>query len=360
MANLINYKCPNCGGIVEFDSALQQMKCPYCDSVFSIADFEEKEAILNNAQADDFEIETSGSEWSSSEDSQFGLYHCETCGAEIIADETTAATHCPYCDNPIILTGRVAAELKPDLIIPFRLDKKAAKQALKKHISGRKLLPRVFSSENHLDEIKGVYVPFWLFDTEADVSSSYEMTRTRTWTDSRYQYTETKNYHADRAGTMYFDNVPVDGSSKMDDDLMDSLELYDFSNAVEFKTAYLAGYFANRYDVSSEECKSRAKRRIFRTAEEQLDRTVTGYDSVRQIGGTAYLKNTKVKYALLPVWIMNTSWRGKNYIFAMNGQTGKFVGNLPIDKGRYWKYRLLYGLGIGGGLFALTALAQML
>lgn len=357
MAEIIEYKCPKCGGIVEFDSSSQKMKCPYCDSVYNIEEFSSNESILENAKEDDFEYSDSGSSWSDQEDS-YGLYHCESCGAEIIADETVASMHCPYCDNPIVLTGRLAGELKPDLIIPFKLDKKAAKEALENHLKGKKLLPKVFTAQNHLDEVKGIYVPFWLFDTEADVSASYKMEKIRTWTDSQFQYTETDEYHADRSGTMSFSNVPVDGSIKMDDDLMESLEAYDCSDAVPFKTAYLAGYCANRYDVSAEECKKRAKKRVFESACSALDSSITGYDSVSKIRGTANLRNTKVKYALFPVWILNTSWRNNKYTFAMNGQTGKFVGNLPIDKGLYWKYRFLYALGIGGGLFALSYLFQ--
>lgn len=358
MAKLIEYKCPKCGGIVEFDSSLQQMKCPYCDSVFSVDAFSENESVLENINTDDFEYDDSGNAWEAREDG-YGLYHCDTCGAEIIADETTASMHCPYCDNPIILTGRLAGELKPDLIIPFKLDKSAAKSALATHLKGKKLLPKVFTSQNHLDEVKGIYVPFWLFDTDADVSASYEMKKTRIWSDSRNQYTETSIFQAERSGSMSFSNVPVDGSVKMDNALMESLEAYDCSEAVAFKTAYLSGYFANRYDVPAEECKKRAKERVFESACTALDATVTGYDSVRKTRGNANLSQTSVRYALFPVWILNTTWHDTKYTFAMNGQTGKFVGNLPIDKMLYLKYRLLYALCFGGGIFAINWLAGM-
>ena len=357
MENIIEYKCPNCGAKLEFDSDSQQMKCPYCDSVFATESFVQQEEQLFHSDAD-FECSSSGSEWQSGE-STYNLYHCDSCGAEIIADETTAAMHCPYCDSPVILTGRLAGELKPDVIIPFKLDKKAAKAALENHLKGKKLLPKVFTSQNHLDEVKGVYVPFWLFDTTCEVEASYRMKRSRTWTDSRFQYTETEDFTADRSGRMDFTNVPVDGASNMPDELMESLEVFDCSDAVEFKPAYLSGFYANRYDVSMDDCKIRAKERIFKSANSALRDSVSGYESVVQTGGSGRLVNTRVRYALFPVWILNTTWNDTRYTFAMNGQTGKFVGNLPIDKRLSLKYRLLYTLAFGGGLFLLTQLAGM-
>lgn len=335
--NARRYKCPSCGAGLEFDSALQKMKCPYCQSVFPVEDFLETSAAGSTQNADT---------------DRFGMYRCETCGAEIIAEESTAATNCPYCSNPIILTGQVSGEWMPDYIIPFQLDKEAAKAALRKHLKGKKLLPKVFTTEHHLDEVKGVYVPFWLFDTTAEAGASYAMTKSRIWSDSQYQYTETSDYEAVRSGAIRFENIPADGARKMADDLMESLETFDFQSAVPFDPVYLAGYFADKYDVSAEENLSRITERIKTTAFDALLNTVQGYETVRQINGSVNLRDTKIKYAMYPVWILNTTWRGQNYRFAMNGQTGKFVGDLPIDNSIYWRWRLLYGLGFAGVLYA--------
>ena len=337
LMNTRRYKCPSCGAGLEFDSTLQEMKCPYCQSVFPVEDFMDDTPSEGTQQAPGTD--------------QFGMYHCETCGAEIIAEESTAATNCPYCSNPVILTGKVSGDLMPDYIIPFKLDKEAAKAALRKHLKGRKLLPKVFTSEHHLDEVKGVYVPFWLFDTTAEASASYAMTRTRTWSDGSYQYTETSSYEALRSGRINFENVPADGARKMADDLMESLETFDFQSAVPFDPVYLSGYFADKYDVSAEESYDRIAKRIDTSAFDALLDTVQGYETVRKTGGDVTLHNTNIKYAMYPVWVLNTTWRGQNYRFAMNGQTGKFVGDLPIDNLAYWKWRLLYGLGFAGVLY---------
>ena len=335
MASTVRYACPSCGAGLEFDSKLQKMKCPYCDSVFSVTDF-----MADSPQP----AEKPNSEAVSG----FGVYHCSTCGAEVITDDVTAATNCPYCSNPIILTGKVDGNMMPDYIIPFKINREEAKAALKKHLRDKKLLPKVFTTEHHLDEIKGIYVPFWLFDTTADSHASYTMTKTRMWSDSNYNYTETSRYRAERSGTIRFENIPADGSRKMADDLMESLETFDFGSAVSFDPVYFS---ADRYDISAEECESRIENRVRKSAMDALEDTVTGYGSVMQESGNVRLVNTVRKYAMYPVWILNTTWRGKTYMFAMNGESGKFVGDLPIDKMIYWKWRLLYGLGFAGILY---------
>ena len=177
------------------------------------------------------------------------LYVCESCGGEILADKTTGATSCPYCGNKVVMKGQFDGALRPDYIIPFKKDKKQAKEAYRKHLEGKKFLPGVFKQQNHIDEIKGVYVPFWLFDTDASADIRYHATKTRFWSDSDYDYTETSHYSVFRAGNIGFDQIPVDGSSKIDNDLTESLEPYVISEAVDFATPYLAGYVADKYDV---------------------------------------------------------------------------------------------------------------
>ncbi|MBR5743476.1 MAG: hypothetical protein IKX85_06685, partial [Clostridia bacterium] len=304
--------------------------------------------------------EKAGQSWSDEETDGMGLYTCTACGGEIIADETTGATRCPYCDNPIVLKGKFQGDLKPDLVIPFRLDKEAAKEALKAHMSGKKLLPKLFTDENHLDEVKGVYVPFWLFDAEAEGDFSFQGTRVRTWSDRDYNYTETQYFHVERGGTLDFDHVPVDGATKMPDDLMDSIEPYDFSQAVDFKTAYLSGYLADKYDVSADQSIERANTRIRATTSEAIRQTVKGYMTVTEQGSQVRLRRSKAIYALLPVWILNTTWQGQKYVFAMNGQTGKFVGNMPMDKAKYWKLRLLYGGIVAAVIFSASVILRLL
>ncbi len=361
MAVLQEYKCPCCGGAIAFDSGLQKMKCPYCDTEFEMETLAAFDSELQNEPSEDMAWENAdGQPWQEDEVEGICSFVCRSCGGEILGDGNTAATACPYCGNPVVMLGRVSGSLKPDCVIPFKLDKKAAKEALKNHCKGKPLLPKVFTEENHIDEIKGIYVPFWLFDADAQAHIRYKATRIRAWSDSRYNYSETRFYSVIRGGTLGFADVPVDGSSKLPDQLMEAIEPFHFSEAVDFQTAYLAGYLADKYDVTSQENTQRANDRIRKSTQEAFAATVQGFATVTPESSSIRLENGRVRYALLPVWLLNTTWNGEKYTFAMNGQTGKMVGDLPMDKAAYRKWLLgLTGL-IGAAAFAVSWLLWLL
>ena len=262
------------------------------------------------------------------------VYCCPSCGAELLCDTTTAATSCPYCGNPSVLPGQFAGILKPDFVLPFKLSKEDAIKALKKHYLKKPLLPSTFSKANHLEEIKGVYVPFWMYDGEASGSAQFHATQVHTYTSGDYEITETSHYDVRRAGSIAFEKIPVDASSKMPDDYMDSIEPYDYAELKPFSTAYLPGFLADKYDVSVEDSRERADKRCTGSLVSALERTVSGYTTCNEMSRDIHLKRGKVHYALLPVWILNTRWEGKDFLFAMNGQTGKLVGNLPVSTKR--------------------------
>lgn len=343
------YKCPCCGGAVEFNSGLQKLQCPFCDTEFDIDALSSHNDSVENATGDNLNWDsTGGQEWSVDEQTGLYTYLCQSCGGEIVADETTGATSCPYCGNKVVMQGHFSGSLKPDFVIPFKLDKKAAKAALMKHVTGKKLLPKIFKDTNHIDEIKGVYVPFWLFDAGVNANVNYKATQVRHWSDRNYDYTETSYYGVYRAGNIAFQSVPVDGSTKMPDDLMESVEPFDLKEAVPFNSAYLAGYLADKYDVDAQSSIPRANERIKRSTEDAFRETVQGYNSVTTENSSINLLSSQSHYALYPVWILNTTWNGEKYTFAMNGQTGKFVGNLPMDKKKY----MAYFAGLFGGVAA--------
>lgn len=357
MSELQEYKCPCCDGAIAFDSTLQKMKCPYCDTEFEVETLRAYDEELKNDRADDMTWETAaGSEWQEGETEGMRIYSCKSCGGEIVGDETLGATSCPYCGNPVVMMGQFAGALKPDYVIPFKLDKKAAMEALKRHYSGKRLLPKVFMQQNHIEEVKGVYVPMWLFDADANVNMRYRTSRVRFWSDSYYRYTETSYYSVTRGGSISFERVPVDGSLKMDDALMESIEPFDFSEAVDFQTAYLAGYLADKYNVDAKQSVERANERIKKSSEQAFSSTVQGYSTVVPVSANISLQNGVAKYALYPVWLLSTSWNGQNYMFAMNGQTGKFVGDLPVDKAakRKWFWGITATVTLG--MFALSYL----
>jgi predicted RNA-binding Zn-ribbon protein involved in translation (DUF1610 family) len=276
-------------------------------------------------------------------------YSCPSCAAQIICDDTTAATSCPYCGNPTVIPGQLSGEqLKPDYVIPFKLDKNAAIETLKNYYKDKKLLPLNFSSANHIQEIKGVYVPFWLYDGSGDAAMRFKAAKIKTYTSGGYKITDTDHYRVVREGTVSFEKVPVDGSSKMPDAHMDSIEPFKYNELKDFSTAYLPGFLADKYDEDAEVCSKRANERITASTENAIKKTVSGYSSLTREYCSITLKKGDVKYALLPVWLLSTQWNKQNFLFAMNGQTGKLIGDLPVDWGRYrnWLFKIAGPLAI--------------
>ena len=348
-SQVTNYQCPSCTGPLHFVGSTGKLECDYCGSSYDVAEIEalyaskEEQAVQAQREAESKE-EQAGSDWDfSGLNSDWGAdaekmksYTCPSCGAQLICDVSTAATSCPYCGNPTIVPGQLSGALKPDFVIPFKLSKEDAVAALKRHYKGKFFLPKYFVSENHVQQIQGVYVPFWLFDGQAQGEARYETTRSRIYRTGDYEVTETDHFSVLRAGWLSFEKVPVDASSKMPDDHMDSIEPYDYSELKPFSTAYLPGFLADKFDVTAEQSRGRADTRCESTLRFALRNTVIGYESCLTLGERTELNRGKVHYALMPVWMLNTKWQGKDFLFAMNGQTGKLVGDLPMSWGKFW------------------------
>ena len=375
MASMItNYKCPACTGPLHFVGSSGRLECDYCGSTYDVKEIEALQAKdeakaeaafqQHEAQAQAAAQAAGGEEWDTSGlNSGWGadaagmkVYNCPSCGAELICDAATAATSCPYCGNTTIVPGQLGGALKPDYVLPFRLDKKAAVAALKKHYEGKRFLPKAFADQNHIEEIQGVYVPFWLYDAEADGTADFEATRSFSRREGKYLVTTTEHFQVHRSGRLSFAKVPVDASSRMPDEHMDSIEPYDYSELKPFSTAYLPGFLADKYDISAEDSARRADERCEASALNALGETVSGYETVLPLGHNIQLRRGKVHYALLPVWMLNTKWNGQSFLFAMNGQTGKLVGDLPVDKGRYWKTFLAIAAPVAAVVAALLML----
>ena len=378
-----NYQCPACTGPLHYSAKSGKLACDYCGSSFDVAEIEalyaRKEAeaaaakqaadakaeAAQAAKAEAAEAAAASGGWDTSDLSRdwgaeadgLRVYSCPSCGAELICDQSTAATACPYCGNPAIVPGQFSGALRPDYILPFRLSKDDAVQALRAHYKGKPFLPRSFTAANHIEQIQGVYVPFWLFDGGAEGAASYRASNTNVFETGDYEITETRHYHVVRAGSLAFEKIPVDASSKMPDDHMDSIEPFDYAQLRPFSTAYLPGYLADKYDVTIDDSRDRADTRCRETLAQALRDTVTGYGACVTEREDIALRRGKVHYALLPVWMLSTKWRGQDFLFAMNGQTGKLVGDLPTDRGRFWG---MFAAIAAPLTVALTAILQFL
>ena len=347
---ITNYQCPSCTGPLEYSAATGKLECEYCLSSFTPEEIEALYAQKNEkAEAAARQVQQ-GEEWSAE---TMRAYSCPSCGAELLCDVTTAATSCPYCGNPTVVPGQFADTQKPDYVIPFQVEKEAAVAALKQHYKGKPLLPGSFADGNHLEEVKGVYVPFWLFDGEAKADVTFSATRSRVHTTPNERITTTEHYRVERSGSVSFEKVPVDGSTKMPDGHMDAIEPFDYSQLKSFSMAYLPGFLADKYDVDADSCGERAKERCRNSAIAAMEETVTGYSTCSVQRADVQIRQDRTHYALLPVWLLSTKWQDKNYLFAMNGQTGKLIGDLPVSKGRLalWFAGLFAVFAVLGTLF---------
>jgi len=335
------YKCPNCGGTVKFDSSSQAMKCPFCDTEFELAALEEHQKEISAPAQDDYNWGTQDScgSWGGEDMDCLSSGSCPSCGAELFGNENTVAAVCPCCGNAQIIVKRLTGGLKPDYVIPFKLEKKAAVEAINNFCKGKRLLPDCFLKNNHIQDTQGLYAPFWLFDANAHGHVNYKATKVRVWRKGDYNYKEISHYSVLRDGNLDFEKIPVDASEKMDSAYMDAMEPFNYKEMKDFHNSFLAGYAAEKYDVDADKSKPRAERRIKTTLEKEFKKSVNGYATVTQVSSSVNAKNGRVSYGLFPVWVLNTKYRQENYQFMMNGQTGQLVGKLPVDKAKTWKYR---------------------
>lgn len=360
----VTYICPGCGSYLRFDGKEDQWICDYCNNTYSKEELEQRGAKTKEddydvrpraeAQADENNVRFhyhENVESGEGDTDHIRAYACPSCGAEIVTDDVTAATFCVFCGNPTILPKQLEGEYRPAAIVPFETDKEDAKQAFLDLCKGKKLLPRGYTSQQRLEKITGVYVPFWLFDCDATFDYHATGEDVTVWSDSEYNYTKTDLYHIHRSGKMEFENIPLDASEKMQDDLMDALEPFHLAKKRPFDMSYLSGFLAEKYTYLPKDLYDRMTNRITPGVENMAGE---GHSHQRVYGVkcTTDFSSHKQTYMLLPVWMLISQYQGKDYLFAMNGQTGKIVGELPVSKGQMLKWGFLIFLV----LFLITGL----
>lgn len=313
---VIHYKCPNCGDDMSFDSSSGMLSCGACGRKDNIDQFSE-ELI-----------------YTTFEEKEAKEYHCNNCGADILTEAETAATTCSFCGAGVVLADRLSGTLAPSLVIPFSISKDEAAAAFKKWCKNGLLTPKGFMTADRIKSITGIYVPFWMFDLNSKVKVNASGTRVRSYTRGDYIYTETKHYDIYRDIRLNYLKVPVDASTKMNDELMDKLEPYPYDKLKKFKTPYLAGYIAEKYNYNDEQLFPRAKDKISSFIDDYIRSTIKGYTTVHYHGKDIDTKMVNSYYVLLPVWMVSYHLNGKEYLFAMNGQTGKVVGKPPLSFGK--------------------------
>lgn len=343
------YKCPNCCADLKFNAAAQQFTCEYCDSSFTEAEMKQiaqkQESFTSNRPPEEAQKDDEFAEHTS-------VYHCDSCGATIMADDNTAATFCYYCHNPVILTGRVSGDLRPSYVLPFQLDHAQAITEFENWCKKHWFLPKDFLSQAQREKITGLYVPFWVTDCDMDAEMDALGKKVRSWSTGNYRYTETSEFAVTRKAKVVLKGLPADGASHIDDNLMEAVEPYDYRAVRPFEMQYLSGFYAEKYDMNMAAMFPRIKQRAVQACDKLLRSSMTGYSSISVTRSDIKVLSTTWEYMLLPVWFMTYKYEGKIYEFALNGQTAKFVGTPPISRSRL----ALFAAGIGVAAAIVTAI----
>jgi len=344
------YKCPCCGSGLAYSGASGKLECASCGNSYET---DAIEAMNAEQTSGGLEFERPTETFEAGDAAQMQAYTCESCGAELMTDATTTATECPYCGSPTILPERIEGGVKPELVIPFTVTKEQAQKQFEEYFKGKRLLPNIFlNSRNRIAEMRKLYVPYWLFDCEAGANITYDAQQLRVERSGEWEITRIRHYLVRRSGNMAFDNIPVDGSEKLDNKITESLEPYDLSAAVPFQPAVLAGAMADHADVDADACEKRARQRVENSVADAMRSTVVGYTSVNVRSQSIASEGSKVTPVLMPVWLITTVKDGKTYTFAINGQTGKLTCDVPADK----KKSFAWGGGVFAGVFAVAML----
>lgn len=333
------YKCPNCNADLKFDPTAQKLSCEYCLSSFTIDEIKKIYAELE-AEVPDAAEAAADAEF----ESHTNLYHCASCGADIMADDRQTATFCYYCHNPVILSGKLTGDYRPSKVIGFRITRDQAVNQFKEWCWKRWFVPKDFKTQQQLDKITGLYVPFWVAD--CDVKADYQAIgkKVRSWTSGDYRYTEVKEYSVIRNARILTKGVPADGESKIDDLLMEAIEPFDYKDLKDFSMSYLSGFYADKYDVDRAGVFPRIRQRATTASRSVISSSVSGYSSVSVRNESYNIMKTNWEYMMLPVWFMTYRYNDKIYEFALNGQTGKLAGTPPLSKSRLALFSAAIGL----------------
>lgn len=328
MAKSISEKCITCNAPLKYNSKEDIFKCEYCGNRFTIDDIKKHKKKISEL--------TKKEEKKKNKKINVDAYHCENCGANIILGENTASTSCVYCKSSAIIKERLEGLFAPNRMITFKFSKDEAIREFKKLCSGRKLMPNDFDNINNIQDMEGLYVPFWLYNCENNANLYASCTNSTTWSDSRYINTKTDYYKVTATGTLVFSNVPNDAATRFDDKVMHAIEPFDYSEFKDFNMSYLSGYISEKYDVLENDAYEVAKKRIDDDSKKYLLNKISGYSTKTINSYNSEVSLMSNEYVLLPVWVLNIKYKDKIYRFAMNGQTGKMVGEIPVDTKKLW------------------------
>ncbi len=339
--DVIQYKCPNCGGDIKFDPASGNYSCEYCKSSFTQAELDRQTNAKVEQAGGSAAPASSADKAADTAIDDARVYICPSCGATIVTDSTTAATFCYYCHNPIVLSGRLDGACKPDYVVPFRIDRRKAESIFEEWISRKKYVPKYFYSREQIEKLTGVYFPYFVYSCDVSCKLEAQGTKTKVYTEGDREYTDTGMYHVRREGSLGVKHALRNALNKANKVLSDSVLPFDTDELRPFNMSYLSGFFAEKRDIERAEVEPGMIQEVTDHAVSALNASLAGYSDITAGPGNITLSNGKWWYALLPVWTLTYNDNGKIYYFSINGQTGRTVGELPVDRDRLIRVFLL-------------------
>lgn len=332
---LDSYKCSKCGGYMTFDASLGKLRCLSC----------KQEEVVEDYEAE-FEGYACQDEGNSYQDDEARQYLCRRCGSAIITDNRSAVSNCPFCGNLMTLGERLSGEDAPAQVIPFRISEKEAAKAFRKWRRKLPFSPHDFSRGEEAGKMLGIYFPVMCYDLRAQGEVTVSALRRERLNTPEDEREEISHYDLYRKNDLFFPQVLVSNSANISDSLLQKLCPFDFEHAQSFSTVHLSRCFSEKNVKSLEAVFPAAQKKAEKFVEEYILHSIHDYEEAVIDEKKYEIGKSAARYVLLPVWLVKHHGQEEEYIFAMNGQTGKVASDPP----RSW-----VKVGTGVGLISFAA-----
>lgn len=308
-------KCPNCGGVLNYNVKEKQVKCEHCGS-----SFDPKEKIAPTKKAGE------------SNDLEGKVYTCSQCGASLMNFDETAITFCSYCGSQAMIESKMMVQTKPDYIIPFSKTKEECIEIFKRKVNKSLFVPNYMKSDLVLQKFRGIYMPYCIYKLSYS-GPKKEKGSKYSHRSGDYQYYD--DYTIEFDVDAKYEGLSYDLSSKLYDRYSRAIP-FDDKEKEEFNPNYLLGFYADTKDVSGDIYLNEA---IITAVDDYSDKLLS-MKEVRKYGcssGYIDFKDVEQKVGMYPLYflaIRSKDQKNVNYAI-VNGQTGELVTELPVSYSKY-------------------------